>query len=81
MFAEFEEIIRAAKEHGNSMLHAPQKFNQLCQSIQTKKKTQAKKHQEVLPHLQYPEVSQVEQVDNFFEGLIFCILAIHLSHI
>lgn len=75
-FAEFEEIIRAAKEHGNSLLHGPHRFNQLCQPIQTKKRIQVKKHQAVLPHLQNLDVSHVEQVDSFFEGLIFCILVI-----
>lgn len=71
---EFEDIIKGAKEHGNSILHGPQKYSQLCQSIKIGRKTHRTRPQStVLPHLQNVDVSHVEQVDGFFEGLIFYI--------
>ncbi|MCO5574343.1 hypothetical protein L7F22_028126 [Adiantum nelumboides] len=70
---EFSEIVRAAKNHGNSLLHGCQGYNSLNNPRQFRKCVQAKRHQTVLPHLQNLDVSHIDIVDAFFKDFIFYI--------
>ncbi|KAH7373684.1 hypothetical protein KP509_17G068500 [Ceratopteris richardii] len=70
---EFNEIVRSAKEHGNSMLHGSQFYNQLCQSGSLRKRIHTVKSQTVLSCFQELDMSHVKKIHNFFEDFIFYI--------